>query len=238
MVLLRGADQHKCPDRGRFPASRRRLTLCTEMANIGATTAGASQLREGVELSALNKSSAKVATFVVRLVNAKDLQHTYRGKRDGTQQTANKFEVVPVGMDPQSYCIGYVNGSAQDVAAAKKKCERFGLELVESGVRHILVTCLHQHAVTLPRRPQQVYHDASKYRWDIDKQLLSQLPMYPVPPRSVAEISRITTNRATDLIAVVKGCQKERTNKNGQEILDVTLIDDSEQCQVSLPLSS
>ena len=52
--------------------------------------------------------------------------------------------------------------------------------------------------------------------------------MYPVPPRSVAEISRITTNRATDLIAVVKGYQKERTNKNGQEILDVTLIDDSE----------
>ena len=62
----------------------------------------------------------------------------------------------------------------------------------------------------------------------IDKQLLSQLPMYPVPPRSVAEISRLTTNGATDLIAVVKGYQKERTNKNGQEILDVTLIDDSE----------
>ena len=89
------------------------------MANTGATTAGASQLREGVDLSALNKSSAKVATFVVRLVNAKDVQYTYRAKRDGTQQTANKFEIVLVGMDPKSYCIGYVKGSAQDVAAAR-----------------------------------------------------------------------------------------------------------------------
>ena len=147
------------------------------MANTGATTAGASQLREGVDLSALNKSSAKVATFVVRLVNAKDVQYTYRAKRDGTQQTANKFEIVLVGMDPKSYCIGYVKGSEQDIAAARKNCKRFGLELVESGVRHIHVTCLHQHAVTLPRRPQQVYHDASKYRWG-HRQTTSQSTAY------------------------------------------------------------
>ena len=53
----------------------------------------------------------------------------------------------------------------------------FGLELVESGVRHIHVTCLHQHAVTLPRRLQQVYHDASKYRWG-HRQTTSQSAAY------------------------------------------------------------
>ena len=49
------------------------LTLCTEMANKGAPTAGASQLREGVDMSALNSSSSEVATFDVWLVNAKEV---------------------------------------------------------------------------------------------------------------------------------------------------------------------
>ena len=50
------------------------LTLCTEMANKGAPTAGASQLREGVDMSALNSSSSEVATFDVWLVNAKEVE--------------------------------------------------------------------------------------------------------------------------------------------------------------------
>ena len=199
------------------------------MANTGATTAGASQLREGVDLSALNKSSAKVATFVVRLVNAKDVQYTYRAKRDGTQQTANKFEIVLVGMDPKSYCIGYVKGSEQDIVAARKI---FANDSVWSLSKVVLDTYTSPAYINTPL-PYRVDLNKSTMMprntdGAIDKQLRSQLPMYPVPPRSVAEISRITTNRATDLIAVVKSYQKERTNKNGQDILDVTLIDDSE----------
>ena len=119
------------------------LMFCTQMANTSATTAGASQLREGVDLSALNKSSAKVATFVVRLVNAKDVQYTYRGKRDGTQQTANKFEIVLVGMDPKSYCIGYVKGSEQDIVAARKlQTIRFGAcrKWCSTHTRHLLTS--------------------------------------------------------------------------------------------------
>ena len=53
------------------------------------------------------------------------------------------------------------------------------------------------------------------------------MPDHPVPPCSVADVARIITNKATDLTAVIKSVGRERQSKNGTDIADVQLIDDS-----------
>eukprot|EP00974_Lingulodinium_polyedra_P051351 4938801-Lingulodinium_polyedra.AAC.1 len=54
------------------------------------------------------------------------------------------------------------------------------------------------------------------------------MPSFPVPPYSVADVSRVTTNKSTDLLAVVKQWSRERESKTGEGIVDVDLIDNSE----------
>ena len=50
----------------------------------------------------------------------------------------------------------------------------------------------------------------------------------PAPPRTVAEVARIATNRSTDLIAVLKQVCRERSSKTGHDVADALLLDDSE----------
>ena len=54
------------------------------------------------------------------------------------------------------------------------------------------------------------------------------MPSSPEPPISVADVSRITTNRCTDLIAVIKKVSdKTRTSKTNELIVDIALVDNS-----------
>ena len=54
------------------------------------------------------------------------------------------------------------------------------------------------------------------------------MPQQPVPPRSVADGSSTTTNRSTDLIAMIKNVSTDRRrSKAGEEIVDVELVDNS-----------
>ena len=53
-------------------------------------------------------------------------------------------------------------------------------------------------------------------------------PSFPVPPRSVADIACIKTNRCSDLIAMVKEVKREHVTKDDQCVADVILMDNSE----------
>ena len=64
-----------------------------------------------VGIGALNRSSAKVATFAVKLAGGKVIQYEYTSKKDGNKVTALKFEVWMIGENPAEYCIGYVKGN-------------------------------------------------------------------------------------------------------------------------------
>ena len=72
-------------------------------------------------LQALNKNSARVATFAVRPCGGRVAQYTYTSKRNQRAVTAHKFEVWLVGKNPQDYCIGFVKGSEAECKNAKKK---------------------------------------------------------------------------------------------------------------------
>ena len=49
----------------------------------------------------------------------------------------------------------------------------------------------------------------------------------PDPPRTVADVARINTNKTTDLLAFVKSVSPERSTKSGNVVADVELLDDS-----------
>ena len=72
-------------------------------------------------LGALNKSSARVATFALKLWNARVVQYTYRNKKDNKEVLAHKFEVCLVGENPEQYCYGYVKGTARACQDALQK---------------------------------------------------------------------------------------------------------------------
>ena len=65
--------------------------------------------------------------------------------------------------------------------------------------------------------------------WDAGDETLMELhvshPKHPVPPRSVADVARITTNGCTDLIALIKEVSTQtRKNKSDDDIVDVELL--------------
>ena len=68
--------------------------------------------------------------------------------------------------------------------------------------------------------------------WDkkgeTEVQFRDSMPQHPVPPRSVADLRRITTNRCADLIAMIKQASTDkRKSKKDEEIVDVELVDNS-----------
>jgi hypothetical protein len=72
-------------------------------------------------LQALNKSSARIATFAVRPCGGRLAQCTYTSKKDQRSVTAHKFEAWLVGNNPQDYCIGFVKGSEAEWQRAKER---------------------------------------------------------------------------------------------------------------------
>ena len=74
-------------------------------------------------LGALNKSSARLATFAVRLCGGRVVEYTYKNKKDNQEVKAQKFEVWLVGQNPEHYCIGYVK-SSEDAPRQPKASQR------------------------------------------------------------------------------------------------------------------
>ena len=79
-------------------------------------------MASSLDLGALNKSSARIASFVVAVTGGRVIEYTFTQKKDGKTIHAHRFETRLVGMKAESYCIGSVKGSA---AACKSAAEEF-----------------------------------------------------------------------------------------------------------------
>ena len=176
------------------------------------------------DMAALNKSSSKIATFAVRIVGAKIGEYTFTSKRDSRPVVQHKFEAWLVGMNAQAYCLGYVKGSPATVKQAQDKFAEGSVWALSKVVFDTYT------AMTFISTPVPFRLDVGKSKMEPIKNddLCKQMPQEPVPPRSVADIARITTKRSTDLIAIVKDVGEQRTTKSGLVVADVTLIDNSE----------
>ena len=190
-----------------------------------------------VDLSALNKSSAIVADFAVRLSGGRVIEYSYT-KKDGSPMTAHKFEIWLVGTKPESYCIGFIKGAKAAVTAAQARYTDGSIWML-SKVALDTYTQAAFISTPVPFRVDLAKSTMNRRESDdpTGARLRDTMPTMPIPPRTVADVARITTNRPTDLIAVVKQLERERESKGGRTIADVDLIDDSQKLQGPLQLS-
>ena len=157
------------------------------------------------------------------------MRHSYTSKKDQRAVTAYKFEAWLVGINPQDYCIGFVKGS-------EAECNQAKLKYTDDAVWSLSKVSLDPYTVTTyisTPIPFRVDLNKSKMtlmdaRGATDIELRASMPKHPVPPRSVADVVRITTNRSTDLIAMIKDVSTEKRNTNSdEEVVDVELLDNS-----------
>ena len=177
-------------------------------------------MAELVALGDLNKSSARLVTFVVRLAGGRVTDYEYQSKKTETAVQGHKSEV----------CVGFVKGSE---VACKKAASTYKDGTVWALSKAALDT---YPAITYISTPLPFRIDLGKSTMTArnsdepaDKELQNKRPSYPIPPHTVADVSRITTNRSTDLIAMIKSWSEKRVTKAGHDVVDVELIDNSEK---------
>ena len=133
------------------------------------------------------------------------------------------------GADANDYCIGYVKGSEAECKKAKQQ--------------YVDGTVCELSKVLFDTSPSAGYTSTPiPFRVDMKKSTLSfldksneahaaiyaSMPTAPIPPRTVADVARINSNKNMDIIAMVKSMAKRRESKSGQyEIIDVELVDNS-----------
>ena len=178
-----------------------------------------------VDIGALNKSSARVATFKVRIFAGRVTSYSYKAKSSGAAVTSYKFEAYLLGAEPSKYCVGYVKGNKQQADQAKQR-------FLDGSVWILRKTVLDPNAAPMYiSTPIQFRVDLTKSTTvaasSVSDEDQSHLATCAVPPLTVADAIGIKTTRAIDLLAVVKSVSRERESKTKVAIVDVTLIDNS-----------
>ena len=173
-------------------------------------------------LQALNKSSGRLASFGVRAYGGTQVSYTYVSKRDQKSVTAHKFEVYLVGSSAEEYCVGFVKGSQEQCVQANQKFHSGSIWIMSK-------VCFDNYTgAAYISTPVPLRVDLTKtIMTAADQSHEAQMAHHPVPPRSVADVARIKTNRSTDLIAVVKHVSEGRKTKSDEQVADVTLADGS-----------
>ena len=196
----------------------------------GSASGGASQPAFALQpLQALNRTSSKVAIFAFRPCGGRVTTYSYKKKGTETTVTAYKFEVWIVGINGQEYCIGQVKDN-------EEACQRYLSEYTDNKVGALSKVVFDTYtAAQYISTPISFRVDLAKstVTWlDISAgstyEALSTMPKAPVPPRTVADVKSIKTNKSMDVIAMVKDVSGKRTAKSGCEIVDVVLVDNSE----------
>ena len=173
-------------------------------------------------LTALNKTSAKFASWIVRVTDGDAFQYTWVNKKTGASQTNSKFECRLVGHSESAYVLAVFKGSDKAVALAKEKFKN-GSVWILSKIK------LDGSDSAYISSPLKISVDlvASNVVSCADLELAKQLAEVSVPPRTVAEATKITNTRHQDLLAIVTDVSSVRQSKIG-DVMDVTLMDASE----------
>ena len=175
-------------------------------------------------MSDFNKSSAKIAQVIAKICHGRKSSYKYMEKKSGKEVTAYKFECFLLGEQEGVYMYGFLKGTQQQVndAANKFKDGRvFKLSKIS------LDTWTSTSSISSPKAFRLNLEKTTCQQIAADDALAQQIALAPVPPRTVGETAMVTTNKAQDLLAVVKAATNKRTTREGIDIIDAVLIDDS-----------
>ena len=145
-------------------------------------------------------------------------------KKSGKEVTAYKFECFLLGEKEGVYMSGFLKGTQQQVNDAANKFKDgqvFKLSKVS------LDTWTSTTSISSPKAFRLNLEKTTCEQIAAGDALAQQIPLAPVPPRTVGETAKVTTNKSQDLLAVVKAATNKRTTRDGNDIIDAVLIDDS-----------
>ena len=188
----------------------------------------------------MNKSSAKFASWGVRVSHGHESNYSYEDKKTQKTVTVYKFECRLVGSDSTKYVQAVVKGSKNNAAEAKKKfSDGSAWDLSKVAFEQISGRNVEAAFIGAPLKISVDLSQSCVKPLD-DKTVEKQLAEAAVPPCSVAETSKISSTRRTDLLASLTKVGTARTTKSG-DVVDVTLMDGSEDdpgtyAQVSVSL--
>ena len=171
----------------------------------------------------MNKSSVKFASWVVRATEGQAYEYTFTSKKTNKEVRSYKFETRLTGKSEKAYVLAVLKGTEAEVKAAEAKYKNGSIWEVskvnfEENMTHAFISSAHKVSVDLKKSTLLQTTDAA---------LDNELAKAAVPPRTVAETSKITSNRNQDLLAIVTAMEPIRTTKRGNA-LDITVMDASE----------
>ena len=175
-------------------------------------------------MSDFNKSSAKIAQLIAKICHGKKTSYKYMEKKSGKEVTAYKFECFLLGEKEGVYMYGFLKGTQQQVNDAANKFKDgqvFKLSKIS------LDTWTSTTSISSPKAFRLNLEKTTCQQIAAGDALAQQIPVAPVPPRTVGETAKVTTNKTQDLLAVVKAATNKRTTRDGIDIIDAVLIDDS-----------
>jgi len=175
-------------------------------------------------MSDFNKSSARIAHLIAKICHGKKKSYTYVEKKSQKEITAYKFECLLLGDKEGVYMCGFLKGTQQQVNDAANKFKDgqvFKLSKISLDTWTSTTSISSPKAFRLNLEKTTCQHIAA------NDALAQQIPLAPVPPRTVGETAKVTTNKNQDLLAVVKAATNKRTTRDGIDIIDAVLIDDS-----------
>ena len=167
----------------------------------------------------MNKSSVKFASWVVRATDGQSYLYTFTSKKTNKEVHSYKFETRLTGKSEKSYVLAVLKGTEAEVKAAEAKYKNGSIWEVskvnfEENMTHAFISSAHKVSVDLKKSTLLQTTDAA---------LDNELAKAAVPPRTVAETSKITSTQNQDLLAI----EPIRTTKRGNA-LDITVMDASE----------
>ena len=148
--------------------------------------------------------------------------YTFDSKKTGVTVTSHKLECRLVGKSEKDYVLAVLKGSATEVESAKKK-------YVDGSVWVLAKVQFEDNAsAAMISTPVKLSVDLKKstVTANSNSNIVQELAQSPVPPRTVAETSQITTTRHQDLLALVTKLSERRQTKRG-EVCDITVMDGS-----------
>ena len=181
----------------------------------------------------MNKGSARIGAFLVRLSKPKKSSYSFKRRSGEGIGTQHKYSCLLLGAPEEEgangtscYCMGVYKGSEAEVKGmAAKYQEGVALKLTK-------VTFDGSVAAQYIHTPKQVVVGMGKTAIHImssTELLMSGLKLgsHVAPPRTVAETSGIHSSKATDVLAIVKELSNTRMCRSGEEVADAILIDGS-----------
>ena len=165
----------------------------------------------------MNKTSVKFASWVLRGTHGHAYDYTHGYMR------SHKFEIRLSGESEKAYVLAVLKGTDAEVKAAEAKFKNGSIWEVsnvnfEANMTPAFISSAHKVSVDLKKSNLLLSTDAA---------LDNELAKAAVPPRTVAETSKITSTRNQDLLAIVTAMEPIRTTKRGNA-LDITVMDASE----------